>query len=139
MESVLTQAKDQRKSPFSAEELQTFRNLIEKKIEDAVEEIDYLSNSIKEMRENSAADFSSIQHHFADISSSDAAIHVNLRLLERTEKFVKQLRRALHRIDKGTYGICKVTGKPISKERLLAAPHTQHSIEAKLMRTQSLN
>lgn len=139
MEALLDQTKAPKQTPFSAEELDVFRKLIERKIADALEEIDYLTNSVREMRENSSADFSSTQHHFADISSSDAAIHVNLRLLERTETFVRQLNRALKRIENGTYGICKVTGKPIARERLLAAPHTQHSMEAKLMRNRSLN
>lgn len=124
-------------SPFSAEELKMFRKLIQKKINDAEKEIEYLLQSVEEMRENNSADFSSSQHHVADIGSSEAAMGVNLRLLERTEKFVKQLKRALVRIENGNYGICKVTGKPIAKERLKAAPHTQHSIEAKLMRNRN--
>ena len=126
-------------SPFSPEELRVFRSLIERKIADANEEIEFLVQSIREMRENVSADYSSSQHHFADLGSSEASMEVNMRLLERTKAFVKQLKRALRRIDNGTYGICKVTGKPIARERLLAAPHTQHSIEAKLMRNRSLN
>jgi len=66
-------------------------------------------------------------------------MEVNMRLLERTKVFVMQLKRALKRIENGTYGICKVTGKPIARERLMATPHTQHSMEAKLMRNRSLN
>lgn len=127
------------KTPFSPEELSVFRGLIERKIADANEEIEYLMQSVREMRENRSADFSSNQHHFADLGSNEAAMDVNMRLLERTKAFVIQLKRALKRIDNGTYGICKVTGKPISRERLLATPHTQHSIEAKLMRNRSLN
>lgn len=124
-------------SPLSAEELQLFRDLIQKKIIDAKEEVEYLLQSVQEMRDNRSADFSSSQHHVADIGSTEAAMEVNLRLLERTQKFIKQLKKALIRIDKGNYGICKVTGKPISRERLMAAPHTQHSIEAKLMRNRN--
>lgn len=127
------------KSPFSPEELFVFRSLIQRKIADANEEIEFLMQSVREMRENRSADFSSSQHHFADLGSNEAAMEVNMRLLERTKAFVMQLKRALKRIDNGTYGICKVTGKPIAKERLLAAPHTQHSMEAKLMRNRSLN
>lgn len=124
-------------SPLSNEELQIFRNLIKKKIADAKEEVDYLLKSVQEMRENNSADFSSSQHHVADMGSSEAAMGVNMRLLERTQTFIRQLKKALIRIDNGTYGICKVTGKPISRERLMAAPHTQHSIQAKLMRNRN--
>jgi len=127
------------KSPFSPKEISVFRSLIERKITGANEEIEFLMQSIREMRENRSADFSSSQHHFADLGSNEAAMDVNMRLLERTKTFVIQLKRALKRIDNGTYGICIVTGKPIARERLLSAPHTQHSIEAKLTRNRSLN
>ena len=134
MEATIQSPEIAKKSPFSPAQLSMFRTLIERKISDANEEIEYLMQSVREMRENRSADYSSSQHHFADLGSNEAAMDVNMRLLERTRTFVMQLKRALSRIEKGTYGICKVTGKPISKERLLSAPHTQHSIEAKLRR-----
>lgn len=137
MEAVTSRPEITTKSPFTSEELSVFRTLIQKKIEDARDEIEFLTQSVKEMRENRSADYSSSQHHFADLGSNEAAMDVNLRLLERTQTFLKQLKRALIRIENGTYGICKVTGKPIAKERLLATPHTQHSIEAKLMRNRN--
>lgn len=126
-------------SPLSAEELQVFRNLILKKISDGEEEINFLLDSIQEMRENNSSDLTSSQHHVADIGSLESAMQVNMRLLERTRKFIRGLKKALKRIDNGTYGRCKVTGKPIARERLMAAPHTQHSMEAKLMRNRNLN
>lgn len=139
MEATIQRPEIKQRTPFSPEELSVYKSLIQRKIADANEEIDYLMQSVQEMRENRSADFSSSQHHFADLGTNEAAMDVNLRLLERTQAFVKQLKRALIRIDNGTYGICKVTGKPIARERLLAAPHTQHSMEAKLMRNRSLN
>ncbi len=139
MEATINQPKTKNTSPFSREELSVFRSLILRKIDDANEEIEFLMQSIREMRENRSADFSSSQHHFADLGSNEASMEVNLRLLERTQAFVTQLKRALTRIDNGSYGVCKVTGKPIARERLMAAPHTQHSMEAKLMRNRSLN
>lgn len=141
METTLKQnsKRKEKQTPFSREELSVFKSLIERKISDANEEMEYLMQSVMDLRENSSADFSSNQHHFADLGSNEATMDVNLRLLERTRTFIQQLNRALVRIENGTYGICKVTGKPIARERLLAAPHTQHSISAKLMRNQSLN
>ena len=53
-------------------------------------------------------------------------------LAARQQKFINNLNNALIRIKNGTYGICKVTGKLIPKERLRAVPHTMLSIEAKL-------
>ena len=53
-------------------------------------------------------------------------------LAARQQKFINNLSNALIRIKNGTYGLCKVTGKLIPKERLRAVPHTMLSIEAKL-------
>jgi len=139
MNAVLEHPAPVYNSPLSAEELTVFQNLILKKIADAEDEMSFLLNSINEMRENNSADISSNQHHVADNGSTEAALQVNYRLLERTQKFIKGLKRALIRIENGTYGICKVTGKPIATERLMAAPHTQHSMEAKKMRNRQLN
>lgn len=50
----------------------------------------------------------------------------------RQKKYVEQLENALKRIENKTYGICRVTGKLIPRERLLAVPHTTQSIEAKM-------
>ncbi len=126
-------------SSLTVDELRVFRNLILKKIKDGEDEINFLLESIHEMRENNSSDLTSNQHHVADIASIEAAMQVNMRLLERTQKFIKGLKKALQRIEDGTYGICKVTGKPIARERLMAAPHTQHSMEAKIMRNKALN
>ncbi|MCS7073279.1 MAG: TraR/DksA C4-type zinc finger protein, partial [Bacteroidia bacterium] len=51
--------------------------------------------------------------------------------LAREAKFIDALERALIRIENGTYGRCKVTGKLIPKERLRVVPHTETSIEVK--------
>ena len=58
----------------------------------------------------------------------------NAQLAARQEKFIRDLRNALVRIENKTYGICRVTGKLISKERLMAVPHATLSIEAKKQR-----
>jgi len=55
----------------------------------------------------------------------------NVQLAIRQEKFIRDLKNALLRIENGTYGICRVTGKLIQKERLRLVPHATLSIEAK--------
>ncbi|REL25056.1 molecular chaperone DnaK [Rhodohalobacter sp. SW132] len=139
MNTVAELPKNSLTSSLSFEELQVFKNLILKKIADGEDEINFLLDSIHEMRENNSSDLTSSQHHVADIGSLEAAMQVNMRLLERTQKFIRGLKAALKRIENGTYGVCKVTGKMIARERLMAAPHTQHSMEAKLMRNKRLN
>jgi phosphopantetheine adenylyltransferase len=55
----------------------------------------------------------------------------NSQLAIRQEKFIRDLKNALFRVENKTYGICKVTGKLIGKERLKIVPHATMSIEAK--------
>ena len=54
-----------------------------------------------------------------------------MKLAERQEKFIRNLKNALIRIENQTYGVCRVTGNLISKERLTLVPHATLSIEAK--------
>ena len=55
----------------------------------------------------------------------------NIKLAERQAKFIRSLNNALIRIENRTYGICRITGKLIAKERLKLVPHATLSIEAK--------
>jgi len=61
----------------------------------------------------------------------------NSRLAVRQQKFITNLENALIRIENGTYGICRVTGKLIAKERLKSVPHATLSMEAKLKQYQT--
>lgn len=117
-------------TPFSEEELQEFRELIIQKRGDAQEDIDSMRAQVEDARDNESD--SAYSFHMAD-AGTDAMEREKLYLMiSRQQKFIGYLDRALERIDAGTYGICKVTGKPIAKERLRAVPHTEISIEAKL-------
>jgi DnaK suppressor protein len=117
---------------FSEDELNYFKNLILNKRTEAIEEMTLLEMNLREMRDADSDDASSTMHHMADVASDEQGIAMKYRLIERTRAFIKQLDRALERIENGTYGICRVTGKPIEKERLEFAPHTRYSMEAKL-------
>ncbi len=124
---------DKRVSPYSDKELEHFREIIIKKMEDAQEELDALQRSLRESMEN-ASDESAYSYHMADAGTDAQEREKTYMLFNRTKKFLKYLDDALSRIDNKTYGVCKVTGKKISKGRLEAVPHTQLSIEAKLKR-----
>ena len=119
------------KTRYSDEELQEFRDLINKKLEKARAELDYLQESIKSPGENATDDTFSSNKLMEDNSASTEKEHMS-QLAERQRKFIKNLEDAMVRIENKTYGICKETGKLISKERLRAVPHTTLSIEAKL-------
>ena len=120
----------ERKSPFTDEELEHFRSLVKKRRKNASEDIDRMRRQIENAREQ-AEDNSPYSFHMAD-AGTDAMEREKLYLMiARQQKYIGYLDRALERIQNGTYGICKVTGDPISKERLEAVPHTEISIEAK--------
>ena len=124
---------EERVSPYSDEELQYFRDIIEKKLTDSEDELNTLQKSLRESMEN-ASDESAYSFHMADAGTDAQEREKTYVLLNRTRKFIKYLDDAITRIENKTYGVCKVTGKKIAKGRLEAVPHTQLSIDAKLKR-----
>ena len=125
-----TDASTERETPFSDEELEHFRELIMKRRRAAREDIERMRAQVDEAREQ-ASDNTAYSFHMAD-AGTDAMEREKLYLMiARQQKYIGYLDRALERIDDRTYGVCKVTGEPIAKERLEAVPHTEISIEAK--------
>lgn len=122
-----------RVSPYSDEELEYFKEIIIKKRDEAEQELESLQSSLRDSMEN-ASDESAYSFHMADAGTDAQEREKTYMLFNRTKKFVRYLDDALKRIENKTYGVCKVTGKKISKGRLEAVPHTQLSIEAKLKR-----
>lgn len=133
MASPKKSSKPERVSPYNDDELEYFRQIIIKKRDEAEQELDSLQTSLRESMEN-ASNESAYSFHMADAGTDAQEREKTYMLFNRTKKFVKYLDEALQRIDNKTYGVCKVTGKTISKGRLEAVPHTQLSIEAKLKR-----
>jgi RNA polymerase-binding protein DksA len=117
-------------TPFTDDELEHFKSLILKRRQAARDDIERMREQIEDAREQ-AEDNSAYSFHMAD-AGTDAMEREKLYLMiARQQKYMGYLDRALDRIENGTYGICKVTGKPIAKERLEAVPHTEISIAAK--------
>lgn len=115
---------------YSSDELKEFEAILNSKLAKSKDELDYLKRSI--MREDAAENRTSAGN-LEDGASSMEKEQLN-QLAARAQKFIADLERALFRIKNGTYGVCKDTGKLISKERLRAVPHTQQSMEAKMNR-----
>jgi RNA polymerase-binding protein DksA len=124
---------DKRISPYNDEELEYFRQIIIKKRVETEQDLEMLQNSLRDSMESSTDD-SAYSFHMADAGSDAQEREKTYMLYNRSRKFLKYLDDALVRINNKTYGVCKVTGKKISKGRLEAVPHTQISIEAKLKR-----
>lgn len=129
-ENTTSRDADERKSPFTDEELEHFKELILKRRKNARDDIERMREQVKEAKEH-AGDDSAYSFHMAD-AGTDAMEREKLYLMiARQQKYIRYLDRALERVENKTYGICKVTGEPIAKERLEAVPHTEISIEAK--------
>jgi len=120
----------ERRTPFSDDELEHFKELLLERRREAKEEVERMREQIDEAKEQ-ADDDTAYGIHMAD-AGTDAQEREKLHhMIARQQKYIGYLDRALERIENKTYGICRVTGKPISKERLEAVPHTEISIEAK--------
>ena len=115
---------------YSDKDLQEFKEIIEKKIARAKEDLALLESSYKNDADNGTDDTSPSFKSF-DEGSDTMAKEANVQLAIRQEKFIRDLKNALQRIENKTYGVCRVTGKLIMKERLKLVPHATLSIEAK--------
>jgi RNA polymerase-binding transcription factor DksA len=122
---------DSNKTRYSDTELEEFREIINVKLENARKELALLQQQMTAANEHGTDDTASTFKILEDGSDSLAKEEAG-QLASRQKKFIEQLENALVRIENKTYGICRVTGKLIPKERLRAVPHTTQSIEAKL-------
>tara|TARA_B100000508_G_C11259000_1_gene180127 strand:- start:109 stop:486 length:378 start_codon:yes stop_codon:yes gene_type:complete len=115
---------------YSDKDLAEFKEIILKKIEHAEEDLALLESSFKNDSNNGTDDTSPTFKAFEE-GSETMSKEANVQLAIRQEKFIRDLKNALIRIENKTYGVCRVTGKLIQKERLKLVPHATLSIEAK--------
>jgi len=115
---------------YSDLELNKFREIIVKKIEVAQKDLKLLKDSYSNASSNGTDDTYSSFKSFEE-GSETLSKESNTLLASRQEKFIRDLKNALIRIENKTYGICRETGKLISKKRLVLVPHATLSIEAK--------
>lgn len=113
-------------------DLQEFKEVIQAKIDKAERDLMLIRESFINDQNNGTDDTSPTFKAFEE-GAETLSKEQNSILAGRQEKFVRDLKNALIRIQNKTYGICRVTGKLIPKERLLAVPHATLSIEAKNM------
>jgi RNA polymerase-binding transcription factor DksA len=114
---------------YSDTDLEEFRILINKKLDDATREVAYLQNAIT--RKDEGEDMDGRYATLEDGSLGMEREHLS-QMLSRQITFINNLKKALGRIENKTYGICRVTGKLIDKNRLRAVPHATLSMEAKM-------
>ena len=118
------------KTRYTDEELAEFRELIMEKLEKARKDYETLKASITNSESNDTQDtsptFKILEEGASTLSKEESG-----KLAQRQLKFISHLEAALLRVNNKTYGICRETGKLISKDRLRAVPHATLSIEAK--------
>lgn len=117
---------------YSDADLAEFKEIILKKIEKAQNDLELIKSAYMNDLNNGTDDTSPTFKAFEE-GSETMSKEANSALAIRQEKFIRDLKNALFRVENKTYGICKVTGKLISKERLRIVPHATMSIEAKNM------
>ena len=117
---------------YSDADLAEFKELILKKIEKAKSDLELIKSAYMNDLNNGTDDTSPTFKAFEE-GSETMSKEANSQLAIRQEKFIRDLKNALFRVENKTYGVCKVTGKLIAKERLRIVPHATMSIEAKNM------
>ncbi len=123
---------EETKTRYSDAELEEFRALILEKISKAQEQLELIKSAYMNDGDNGTDDTSPTFKAFEE-GSSVMSKESNSQLAIRQEKFIRDLKNALIRIENKTYGICRVTQKLINKDRLKLVPHATLSIEAKNM------
>jgi DnaK suppressor protein len=116
---------------YSDLELKEFKGLIVHKLDEASRDYELLKNTLSHKDDHGTDDTSptfKLLEDGSDVLSKEETAH----LAARQEKYIQNLKNALIRIENKTYGICRVTGKLIPKERLRSVPHATLSIDAKL-------
>ena len=118
------------KTKYTDAELEEFRQIILDKLQKAERDYESIRETFMNGLDNGTNDTSPTFKAFEE-GAETLSKEQNSILAGRQEKFVRDLKNALIRIENKTYGVCRETGKLIPKERLRAVPHATLSIEAK--------
>ena len=118
------------KNRYSDKELSEFKVIIESKLIEAKEDLLLLKGSLSH-KDDHGTDDTGRSFNMMEDGSETLMREEMAQLAARQEKFIKNLENAIIRINNKSYGICRVTGKLINKDRLKLVPHATLSIEAK--------
>lgn len=114
------------KTRYGDEELREFEDIIDKKLEKSKTELNFYMKQIADLADNPDSKLKGLDDGFSTVENERLTT-----LAGRVKKHIQHLENAKIRIKNKVYGICRITGKLISKERLRAVPHATLSIEAK--------
>ncbi len=131
--------KRRRKRTLTAKEIQHFKDLLLQKRAELIGDVNSIeSEALKKSRLDATGDLSSMPIHMADLGTDNFEQEFALGLMDSERKILAEINDALGRIDKGVYGICEGTGKPIAKARLEANPWARYCIKYATMVEQGL-
>lgn len=114
------------KTRYSDEELEEFRGIIQEKLDKANKQLQFYLDQLSDMADNPDAKIKGLDDGIGTAENERLS-----NMAARQRKHIQHLENALIRIKNKAYGVCRVTGKLISKERLRAVPHATLSIKAK--------
>ena len=120
------------KTRYSDKELEEFRTIINEKLALAKRDYDQMMAVITNQDSNDVDDTSPTYKALEEGSATQSKEEI-ITMAARQQKFIQGLKAALVRIENKTYGIDRLTGKLIPKERLKAVPHATLSVESKMM------
>jgi DnaK suppressor protein len=123
-----SEAVEEVKSHYSKVELEEFRQIILEKVEESRKELKRLQESLQESNE-----IGSDSYNMTEFGSETLDKEQTEMFMAREAKFIGNLEKALIRIENGSYGRCRITGKLIPAKRLRIVPHTMLSLEGKQM------
>jgi RNA polymerase-binding protein DksA len=128
-----------RKRRLTDAEIQSFRALLFQKRNQIVGDVNEMEDeALKKPRLDASGDLSSMPIHMADLGTDNYEQEFALGLMDSERKLLREIDDALQRIERGVYGICEGTGKPIPKARLRAQPWARYCVEYARMIEQGL-
>ncbi len=128
-----------KKRSLSAADLKKFREmLLEKRREILINVTEFEDEALKKSRLDATGDLSCMPIHMADLGTDNYEQEFALGLMDGERKLLREIDKALGRIENKTYGICEGTGKPIPKTRLRAQPWARYCVEYARMLEQGL-
>jgi RNA polymerase-binding protein DksA len=117
---------------LTKKQIEYFKTKLETEKNRVLEEMtDLQKGSLKTSISDASGENSRYSYHLGDVASLSYGREFDMGLSERQQKYLEQIDEALQRIEDGTYGICKVTGEPISIERLEEVPVAKYSVKGK--------
>jgi RNA polymerase-binding protein DksA len=117
---------------LTLKDLEHFRKKLLSEKQRVLEEMGEIQNSnLKQSLSDQSGELSHYSYHIGDTASLAYDREFSMGLAERQQKYLEQIDEAISRIDEGTYGICKVTGEAIARERLEEVPVAKYSVKGK--------